>query len=164
MVVREEVSAGSAPDFGEAHNESFWNATFKSLSERDFAWFFTGNFAYFMAIQMQFILYGYLAFDLTGSAKALGVVSAAVTLPNLLASPFAGAVADRVHKRFLLAATQTLAVVMSTTLAVLVLVPFLDRRSRQRENCQRVGNHRGQITRSGWLAVLSKTFPDSESW
>src|SRR5688500_14789493 len=56
--------------------QSFFKSTFASLSEREYAWYFSGNLAFFMAMQMQFILFGFLTFDLTGSAKALGVVAA----------------------------------------------------------------------------------------
>ncbi len=99
------------------------SSTFKSLAERDYAWFFGANFGFFMAIHMQFVLYGYLAFEITDSAKALSLVSAAVTIPTLAASPFAGALADRIDKRTLLAFTQAMAATASLCLAVLV---FLD--------------------------------------
>lgn len=99
------------------------SSTFKSLAERDYAWFFGANFGFFMAIHMQFVLYGYLAFELTDSAKALSLVSAAVTIPTLVASPFAGALADRIDKRVLLAFTQAMAALASLALAALI---FLD--------------------------------------
>jgi MFS family permease len=104
-----------------AGNRTFWNTTFSSLAERDFAWFFAGNFAFFMAIQMQFILFGYLTYDLTGSAKAIGLVSAAIALPTLFAGPVSGAIADRVNKRVLLAATQGVAIAVSLGIGLLVI-------------------------------------------
>ena len=103
-----------------------WRTTFASLAERDFAWFFTSNFAFFMAMQMQFLLFGYLALDLTGSAKALGVVSAANTIPSLLAAPFTGAIADRFHKRLILAVSQFIAVLMSASLGLLTLTGWIE--------------------------------------
>ena len=63
------------------------STTFAALSERDFAWFFCGNLAFFMATQMQFVIRGYLTFELTGSAAAIGYVTAAGALPMLLGSP-----------------------------------------------------------------------------
>jgi MFS family permease len=128
--VAERPEAGApttSPPSQESHEvhtlqrSSFWSSTFKSLSERDYAWFFAGNGAYLMAIQMQFLLYGYLAFDLTGSAKALALVSIGNAVPALLFAPFSGAIADRVHKRIILATTQILAMTFAAVLALLVL-------------------------------------------
>lgn len=100
---------------------SFFRSTFASLSEREYAWYFSGNLAFFMAMQMQFILFGFLTFDLTGSAKALGAVAAAFALPTLVAGPISGVIADRVNKRTLLHITQLSAMGMSATMAVLVI-------------------------------------------
>ena len=116
----------AASDAPEDRRSPFWRTTFASLAERDFAWFFTSNFAFFMAMQMQFLLFGYLALALTGSAKALGVVSAANTVPSLLAAPFTGALADRLHKRLILAVSQTVAVLMSATLGILIITGLVE--------------------------------------
>jgi hypothetical protein len=74
-------------------------STFVSLAEREFRWYFAGTLAFFMAMQMQFVLRGYLAFQLTDSASALGLVAVSITLPMLLVAPDAGVIADRVNKR-----------------------------------------------------------------
>ena len=96
-------------------------ATFASLSETDFRWYFAGNLAFFMAMQMQFVLRGYLAFDLTRSAVALGIVGVAITLPMLIVAPIGGVVADRVNKRTLLIATQLVAALASLVPAALII-------------------------------------------
>ena len=82
---------------------------FAAFSERDFAWFFAGNSAFFLAMQMNFILRGYLAFDLTGKAVSLAAIAVAIALPMLVVAPIGGVVADRVDKRRLLIVTQSLA-------------------------------------------------------
>ena len=116
-----EVEQHPEPELLPEARESFLSSTFKALAERDYAWFFASNLAFSMAISMQFILYGFLAFDLTGSAKALGAVAAANAAPTLLIAPFSGAIADRVHKRLVLAVSQAAAIGASTTLGVLVI-------------------------------------------
>ena len=98
-----------------------WQATFASLGERDYLSFFTGNIAFFMGMQMQFLLRGYLAYEITNSAAALGVISAAVSVPMLVSAPFGGVVADRVNKRTLLIVTQSVAAVASVIVAVLII-------------------------------------------
>ena len=99
--------------------------TFAALAERDFAWYFAGNLAFFMATQMQFVIRGYLTFELTGSAAAIGWVTAASALPMLLGSPLGGVVADRVNKKLLLRITQAVAPATAGTVGVLVLTDLV---------------------------------------
>ena len=94
---------------------------FTALSERDYVWYFSGNLAFFMAIQMQLILRGFVAFDITGAATALGLISASVAVPMLIGAPIAGTVADRVNKRTLLMVSQTGSAATSLLLAVLLI-------------------------------------------
>ena len=100
-------------------------ATFSSLQESEFAWFFGGNMAFFMAMQMQFVLRGYLAYELTGSAAALGLTAISITLPMLLFAPIAGVVADRVNKKTLLMVTQVFAAVASFAVTALILADLI---------------------------------------
>ena len=51
-----------------------WRRTFLALKERDFAVYFSGDMGFFMAMQMNLILRGYLAVELTGQATAIGIV------------------------------------------------------------------------------------------
>ena len=99
--------------------------TFGSLGEREFAYYFFGNLAFFMAMQMQFVLRGFLAFDLTGKASALGLVSLGAAVPMLIVAPLGGVVADRVNKRTLLIVTQTAAAVVSLVTAILIITDLI---------------------------------------
>jgi MFS family permease len=105
---------------------SAWSTTFASLRERDYAWFFAGNVAFFMGMQMQFILRGFLAFELTNAATALGIISASIAFPMLVVAPFAGVVADRMDKRMLLILTQSFAAVASLITAVLIIGEWIE--------------------------------------
>ncbi len=58
----------------------------------------------------QFLVRSYLAFKLTDSAFALGLVNLAVSIPMLLISPFGGVVSDRVEKKKLIMAGQAMLV------------------------------------------------------
>ncbi len=106
-------------------NPSSLRSTFTSLSEPEYAWYFTGNLAFFMAMQMQFLLRGFLAFEITDSAAALGYISVSVAFPMLFIAPFGGVVADRVNKRNLLIITQMSAALASFILAVLILTDLV---------------------------------------
>src|SRR5919199_2604676 len=64
--------------------------------------YWLGNQANTLVMQMQMVANGYLAFTLTNSATALGVVAFASSLPMLIFSPLGGVLADRLEKRGLL--------------------------------------------------------------
>ncbi|MGH2461695.1 MAG: MFS transporter [Chloroflexota bacterium] len=94
--------------------------TFASLSNPSYQAFWISLLASYSAMQMNIVARGYLAFVLTDSATALGVVSLARGLPMLVLSPFAGVVADRVDKQRLIVATQTGLMVVSVVTSALV--------------------------------------------
>src|SRR6266571_8681978 len=81
-------------------------------------WF--GNQANTLVMQMQQVANGYLAYTLTDSAAALGVVAFAQSAPMLVFSPLGGVLADRLEKRGLLLWMQGLQCLISLTIGVLV--------------------------------------------
>jgi MFS family permease len=100
--------------------------TFASLGEPEFRWYFAGTLAFFMAMQMQFVLRGYLAFQLTDSAAALGLTAISITLPMLIFAPVAGVIADRVNKKTLLILTQTFAAAATFGLTALIVAGLIE--------------------------------------
>lgn len=100
--------------------------TFASLDEPEYAWYFAGNIAFFMGMQMQFVLRGFLAYELTDSALSLGIIAVSIALPMLFVAPIGGVVADRVNKRVLLIVTQLVAAVASVVTALLVIVDLIE--------------------------------------
>lgn len=100
---------------------SGWRSATKSLAEPQFRRIFASNMSFFLAMGGQGIVRPWLAFQLTDSALALGVVSAAVALPMLFLAPFGGVLADRVERRRLIMSAQALAVTSEViTLALLL--------------------------------------------
>lgn len=73
--------------------------TFDSFGLVGFRWFFGSMFAGFAAIGTQLFLGGWLAFELTGSFAALGVLHLAAGVSSLAASLPAGVLADKVRRR-----------------------------------------------------------------
>lgn len=88
----------SAPPVRTRMFESLTNPTYRLL-------FWSGTIA-FLSVQAQFVARGWLANDLTGTNTGLGAVYMAFGVPMLLATPFAGVVADRFPKRTILIVTQ----------------------------------------------------------
>ena len=99
-----------------------WRNTFSSLGNRNYRWYWLGTLASFAAMQMQIVVRGWLVYDLTDSALALGLVSFAVGVPLLLLSPYGGAIADRVDKRRLIIISQVLTAVATLVVAVLIAI------------------------------------------
>ena len=79
-----------------------------------------GNQANTLVMQMQMVANGYLAFTLTGSATALGLVAFASSVPMLLFSPAGGVLADRLQKRKLLLWIQGVQCLISLAIGLLV--------------------------------------------
>src|SRR5438093_8761334 len=71
------------------------------------------------------ILRGALVYNLTQSNAWVGFVTMAAHLPSLVVTPFAGFLADRVHRRRVLAATYSLNLAHNAILALLVLAGTL---------------------------------------
>lgn len=102
-----------------------WARPLSSLRWRDYRWFWGGTLAAFMAVQMQMVARGWLAYQLTDSALALGVVTAAFGLPQLVFGPLGGVVADRLEKRKLLIGTQLLIAGSSLAIALLITLGLI---------------------------------------
>ena len=94
--------------------------TFQALSNRHYRVFWFGMLASMTAMQMQQVARGWLAYDLTGKASAVGFVQVAWAVPQILFSLFGGVVADRVEKRNLLLITQSLTGLLALITAILV--------------------------------------------
>ncbi|MBI5288479.1 MAG: MFS transporter [Chloroflexi bacterium] len=99
-----------------------WRRTFSSLyGNRDFTFLFAGNVGFFFGMQMMMILSGWLIIHEWDNAAYLGYMLATAAIPMLVLAPIGGVVSDRVDKRRLLLVTQSLLVVTSGLVTVLIL-------------------------------------------
>ena len=96
-------------------------SSFSSLAVRNYRLFFFGQAVSIGGTFMQMTAQSWLVLNLTGSAAALGVVTAFQFTPTLLLSPYAGVIADRVDKRRLLVATQVAAMALAFILGLLAI-------------------------------------------
>jgi MFS family permease len=94
--------------------------TFQALGNPHYRILWLGMLASYMAMNMNILARGYLAYELSGSAVALGFVSMLRGIPQLFLSPIGGVVADRIDKRKLLIVTQILMGGIAVIGAVLV--------------------------------------------
>jgi len=105
---------------GDEGRETGWNGTFAPLRNRQFRMYWLGMLAYFMAMNMGGIARSFLAYDLTGKATALGLVSLSWGVPMVLFSIYGGAIADYSDKRRLTLASQVCLFALAFTAAILV--------------------------------------------
>lgn len=96
-------------------------AMLRALRHRNYRLLFFAQLISLAGVWMQATAQGWLVNRLTDSPFWLGMVAAAQSLPVLLLSLPAGAVADRVPKRTILLVTQSVAMACALTLAALTL-------------------------------------------
>jgi MFS family permease len=95
-------------------------AALRAFAHRDFRLFFAGQLVSLIGTWMQSVAQSWLVLELTNSPFKLGVVGTLQFAPVLVLSFFAGAMADRLPKRPLLIASQSIMCVQALILAVLV--------------------------------------------
>ena len=100
---------------------SRFEASFASLQNLDYRklWW-AGTFS-FMAVQMEFLLRGVLAWDLTEREGALGLVYLCFGVALLIATPLGGVAADRLPKRRVLIVSQSALLVSAAGMGTVVL-------------------------------------------
>ncbi len=126
-----ETPASRPPQRATAPRRSWMAAlsslgTFDSLKVAGFRWFFVASLGAFGAMNMQMLARGYVVFVLTGSYAALGVVSLAQALPGMALTLVGGVVADRMHKRRVIQAGQTLTAGVAVAIGLLLYFERLE--------------------------------------
>jgi len=95
-------------------------STLAPLRHRDFRRLWTGTFFATAGQWIQQATLGWVVYDVTKSPALLGAVLGVRAIPMLLLAPISGYVADRFDRRWSLAASQFLMVVISIALAALL--------------------------------------------
>lgn len=90
---------------------------FRSLKSKNFKLFFIGQIVSLLGTFIQQIALGWLIYSLTNSALYLGVIGFAGQIPALILTPIAGVYADRMNRRKVLIAAQTVAMTMALVMA-----------------------------------------------
>ena len=97
---------------------SGWRYTFSSLANRDFRFLWTGMLFMMGGMNMWTIAQGYLVYEITGSAKILGLVTAGWAVPMLSLTLFGGALADRLELKSIIQVGQASHAVVALAIAV----------------------------------------------
>ncbi|HEY3364060.1 MAG TPA: MFS transporter [Symbiobacteriaceae bacterium] len=94
--------------------------SFSPLRLRNLRIYLSGQVVSMIGTWMQATAQSWVVWELAHTTKALGIVTMLGALPLLVLGPFAGAWADRLDRRRVLVVTQTVAMGLAFTLAVLV--------------------------------------------
>jgi MFS family permease len=106
---------------------SGWAATtFAAMSIKAYRLLWLGGLFSFVSFQMQMIARSWLAYDLTGSNSALGLVMFGMGVPMLLLTPWGGVAADRLSKRSVILAAQWLLIISGLLVAFAVILDVID--------------------------------------
>jgi MFS family permease len=103
-----------------------WRRTFSSLQLRDFRVYWIGMLFSFIGMQMGMIARQWLVYDLTGSTTALGLVGAVSGVPMLLLSIPGGVIADRLPKRNVLIAVQSVTGILGFAIGFLIVTGLIE--------------------------------------
>jgi MFS family permease len=95
--------------------------TFAALRVPNYRRYLGGQSISLIGTWMQMIAQSWLVLELTGSSVDLGIVTALQTIPVLLLGPYGGVVADRVDKRKVMIALQSLMGVQALVLGLLTV-------------------------------------------
>lgn len=102
---------------------------FQSLSYPNFQNYFIGHTLSTLGTWIQQVALAWLVYDLTKSAALLGMIVFFAMAPQLVISPFIGAVIDKIDKRYALIAVQFLFFSQAIGLACLAYLKLLDSQS-----------------------------------
>lgn len=94
-------------------------STFQALRHRNFRLWFFGQLTSLVGTWMQTIAQNWLVYQLTGSARDLGLVNFVGAVPLIPLTLFAGSIADRFSKRRIIFAMQAAMMVQAFVLAIL---------------------------------------------
>ena len=96
-----------------------------SFYNREFRWFYVSMLGHMASMNMQLVIRGLLAYDLTGSYAALGLIGLAGAMPMLFLAVFGGVLADRLPKKTVLQLGQAASLANAAAMAVLVFTGLM---------------------------------------
>ncbi|HUB96362.1 MAG TPA: MFS transporter [Stellaceae bacterium] len=106
-------------DVAELGSQAGFSNVVRAFRIPNYRVFATGNFISQIGYWIQRVAQAWLTWQLTHSGTWLGIVAASDLIPNVVISPFAGALADRVDRIRVIRLTQIAAIIQAWVLAIL---------------------------------------------
>ena len=101
---------------------SFINSTFSSFKDPTFRIYFIGLLFMMASVNMQFVARSQLAYDLTKSPIAVGIVGSGFAPPILLLSIFGGSISDQFDKKKIIQLGQLGMVILASIVAISIFL------------------------------------------
>ncbi len=101
---------------------SFINSTFSSFKDPNFRIYFIGLLFMMASVNMQFVARSQLAYDLTKSPLAVGIVGSGFAPPILLLSIFGGSISDQFDKKKIIQLGQFGMVILASVVAISIFL------------------------------------------
>lgn len=101
------------------------SSTFESFREHDFRWYYIAMINQNSAMNISMIARSFVAYEITGSFTALGLMALSNAIPMIFFSPIGGVFADRFPKRLVLQGGQLFDGIASVIVAVLLMAGIL---------------------------------------
>ncbi|MBE32011.1 MAG: hypothetical protein CMP17_03515 [Rickettsiales bacterium] len=101
---------------------SFINSTFSSFKDPAFRIYFIGHLFLMASVNMQFVARSQLAYDLTKSPLAVGIVGSGFAPPILLLSIFGGSISDQFDKKKIIQLGQLGMVILASIVAISIFL------------------------------------------
>jgi MFS family permease len=102
-----------------------WPHTVRSLRHRNFRLYLSGQVVSQIGTWMQIVAQGWVVYELTDSPLMLGLVNFAALLPVLPVSLLAGVLSDRLPRRKLIIATESVLMLQALIMAALILLNII---------------------------------------
>lgn len=114
------MAGGVGDRSGYGGGTMFTRAMFSSLRHRDYRLLWVSSLGASFAFSMQMVARGWLIYALTSSPMALFWVLLSFMAPSFVFSLFGGVIADRLHKKWVMLAGQTLNFVATLGLSIII--------------------------------------------
>jgi MFS family permease len=98
---------------------------FDSLKEPSFRFYMVSRLCDSSGMNMRQIIQALLLYRLTGSAALLGVLALAQSIPLFVLSPFAGAIADRFQKKYIIMLCGATSTILALAVAISITCGYL---------------------------------------
>jgi len=104
---------------------TFFKSTFHSFKNPSFRIYFIGLLFMMASVNMQFVARSQLAYDLTKSPLAVGIVGSGFAPPILLLSIFGGSISDQFNKKKIIQLGQLGMVILASIIAVSIFLEIV---------------------------------------
>ena len=104
---------------------TFLKSTFHSFKDPSFRIYFIGLLFMMASVNMQFVARSQLAYDLTKSPLAVGIVGSGFAPPILLLSIFGGSISDQFDKKKIIQLGQLGMVILASIIAISIFLEIV---------------------------------------